>query len=417
MESIGERLKGARERNNLTLDQIARDTHVAKRFLKALEDEDFSVFPGETYVMGFLRNYSDYLGLNAEELIGAYRNIKIQEQPLPMNELLESKPKYPPLLVVLAAVAAALVLLATGYLVYRAASRGAGPVAGVPRTAAGGPEQFVFQDEVRTKWFTVGDVISIPLSGKDYQIQVSAVGDNLTLKVPGGTMDLGLGKERYIDLQGDSHPDIKIVWNDVDRTSPQKRVNLGLYRTAGQAADTAGTNTTAVAPAGTAPAGTTASGTTASGTTAAGTTASGTTAAGTAGAAGAGAAARAAPPAPAAAVTPPVRGADYSPVAVMKSPDSGVFTLGFTFKNDCLFRFLVDDKDREDRFFQKGEQFSIESVHRQVTIWLSNAGSTRMRVDNRDFELGALGEVATRKIAWRKDPAATGYVLEITALY
>ncbi len=402
MESIGERLRLARERNNLTIDQIARDTHVAKRFLKALEDEDFSVFPGETYVMGFLRNYSDYLGLNAEELIGAYRNIKIQEQPLPMNELLETKPKYPPLLVVLAAVAAALVLLATGYLIYRAASRGPAPAAQQQGQQGGAGEVFVFQDEVRTKWFALGDVISVPLSGRDFRIQVSAVGDTLTLKVPGGTVDLSLGKERYIDLQGDSHPDIKVVWNDVDRTSPQKRVNLGLYRTTGQAPDAAagtGTGTSPAAGAGGAGGGAPAP------------------AAGV-GAPAAGAGGTAPAPAPAAgASTPPVRGADFSPLTLMKSPDAQAFTLGFTFKNDCLFRFLVDDKDREDRFFQKGEQFSIESVHKQVTIWLSNAGATRMRVDNRDFELGALGEVATRKIAWRKDSAAAGYVLEITALY
>ncbi len=83
MESIGEKLRLARERNSLTIDQVARETHVAKRFLKALEDEDFSAFPGETYAMGFLRNYSEYLGLNPEELVGIYRNIKIQEQPLP----------------------------------------------------------------------------------------------------------------------------------------------------------------------------------------------------------------------------------------------------------------------------------------------------------------------------------------------
>ena len=69
MESIGEKLRLARERNALTLDQVARETHVAKRFLKALEDEDFSVFPGETYAMGFLRNYAEYLGLDPEELI------------------------------------------------------------------------------------------------------------------------------------------------------------------------------------------------------------------------------------------------------------------------------------------------------------------------------------------------------------
>ncbi len=112
-----------------------------------------------------------------------------------------------------------------------------------------------------------------------------------------------------------------------------------------------------------------------------------------------------------------MRSGDFAPVTLMKSASAANFTLDFTFKGDCLFRFLADDKDREDRFFQKGEQFSIEAVQKQVTIWLSNAGAARMRVDNRDFELGALGEVATRKIAWRKDAASAGYVLEITALY
>jgi len=411
MESIGEKLRLARERNNLTLEQIARDTHVAKRFLKALEDEDFSVFPGETYVMGFLRNYSEYLGLNPEELVAVYRNIKIQEQPLPMSELLESKPKYPPLIVIVAAVAAVLVLAATGYLIYRAASRGVDNSQAAVKTAGGAHNEFVFQDEVRTMWFSTGDIITVPLAGKNYEIQVGAIGDTLTLKVPGGTVDLSLGKERYIDLQGDNSADIKVVWNDVDRTSPQVRVNLGLYRSNGQPADnTAGTPAAGAAqgasPAGTQPAGTNPTG--------------------TAPAAGAGPAPAAnqaqptdagTPVVPAGNAAPPARGADFAPVTLMKSASASNFTLDFAFKGDCLFRFLADDKDREDRFFQKGEQFSIEAVQKQVTIWLSNAGAARMRVDNKDFELGALGEVATRKIAWRKDATTAGYVLEITALY
>ncbi|HTP57621.1 MAG TPA: RodZ domain-containing protein [Spirochaetia bacterium] len=413
MESIGEKLRLARERNNLTLEQIARDTHVAKRFLKALEDEDFSVFPGETYVMGFLRNYSEYLGLNPEELVAVYRNIKIQEQPLPMNELLESKPKYPPLIVIVAAVAAVLILGATGYLIYRAASRSVDSSPAAVKTAGGAHNEFVFQDEVRTMWFSTGDLITVPLAGKNYQIQVGSIGDTLTLKVPGGTVDLSLGKERYIDLQGDSSADIKVVWNDVDRTSPQVRVNLGLYRSNGQPADnTAGTPAAGAAqgspPAGTAPAGTGPAGTPpATGTNPGATPAPGQTQPADAGA----------NPGPAANATPPVRGGDFAPVTLMKSASASNFTLSFAFKGDCLFRFLADDKDREDRFFQKGEQFSIEAVQKQVTIWLSNAGAARMRVDNKDFELGALGEVATRKIAWRRDATTAGYVLEITALY
>ncbi|HVP20066.1 MAG TPA: RodZ domain-containing protein [Spirochaetia bacterium] len=405
MESIGEKLRLARERNNLTLDQIARDTHVAKRFLKALEDEDFSVFPGETYVMGFLRNYSEYLGLNPEELIVVYRNIKIQEQPLPMNELLESHPRHPPLLVVVAAIAAVLVLAATGYLIYRAASRGTGPAA-LTKSQEGARQEFVFQDEVRTMWFASGDVISVPLSGRTFRIEVGAIGDTLTLKVPGGTVDLSLGKERYIDLQGDNTADIKVVWNDVDRATPQ-RVNLGLYRTTGQqempstATAPAGATGSGAAPtAGTAPVGTTPAAATPA--------AAPATAAAPSGAAAQG---------PAAASTPPMRGADFAPVALARGATGAPFTLNFAFKGDCLFRFLVDDKSREDRFFQKGEQFSIEAAQKQVTIWLSNAGAARMRVDNKDFELGALGAVATRKVAWRKDAAAAGYVLEITALY
>jgi cytoskeleton protein RodZ len=370
MESIGEKLRLARERNNLTIEQVARETHVAKRFLKGLEEEDFSVFPGETYAMGFLRNYSEYLGLDAEELIGIYRNIKIQEQPLPMNELLVSRPRLPSLRVIMIAVAAVLLLAAAGYLVYRAASRSASSASATQKAAPGTSADFVFQDEVRTQWFSQGDGIVIPLGGKNYRILVVSVGTTLVLKVPGGTVEMGLGKERFIDLQGDSRPDLKIVWNDTD--SAQKRANLGLYRTSGPAADAA------IAAAG---------------------DNSDTTV-----------------PAPPGGSANPVRTDSFKTIVLAQAGQAGLFTLDFTFKNDCLFRYRVDDKDREDRFFQKGEQFTIDTGRKQVTIWLSNAGAARMRIQGKDFELGGLGQVATRMIAWRKDLNAGGYVLEITPL-
>ena len=373
MESIGEKLRLARERNNLTIDQVARETHVAKRFLKGLEEEDFSVFPGETYAMGFLRNYSEYLGLDAEELIATYRNIKIQEQPLPMNELLVSRPRLPSLRVIMIAIAAILVIAAAGYLIYRAASRNVSPTSATQKGGPGTNADFVFQDEVRTQWFSQGDGIVVPAGGKNYRILVRNVGSTLVLKVPGGTVEMGLGKERYIDLQGDSKPDLRIVWNDVDLTSPQKRANLGLYRTSGPAADAAiaaaGDTTDTAVPA-SQPGG----------------------------------------------ANPPVHTDTFKPIVLAQAPQTGLFTLDFTFKNDCLFRYMVDDKDREDRFFQKGEQFTIDTAKRQVTIWLSNAGAARMRIQGRDFELGGLGQVATRMIAWRRDQNSGGYVLEITPL-
>ena len=83
MDSFGDRLRESRESQSYTLDHIARDTRISKRYLQALEKEDFSVFPGETYLIGFLRNYTQYLGLDSDEFLTLYRNIKIQEQGRP----------------------------------------------------------------------------------------------------------------------------------------------------------------------------------------------------------------------------------------------------------------------------------------------------------------------------------------------
>ena len=371
MQSIGEKLRLAREHNALTLDQVARETHVAKRFLMALEEEDFSAFPGETYAMGFLRNYADYLGLDADELIAIYRNLKIQEQPLPMTELLEVRRKPPRTLLIVIVAAAALVVAGGAYLATRAFSRPPAPAGAAGKPAAGASQPFVFQDEVRTKWFAQGDAISVPVGDRSWKIEIAAVGDGLTLKVPGGTVELGLGKERLIDLDGDSRPDMKVVWNDADRSSALKRANLGLSRVSSPAPD-------AAAP-------------------------------GAAEQSGAG-------DIPAAVANPPVRAAAAATTALAKADTASSFKLDFTFKTDCLFRFIADEGEREDRFFQKGEMLSLDA-RRQVTVWMSNAGAARMRAGSRDVELGRLGEVATRRIAWRRDATAGGYVLEITPLY
>ncbi|MBA7715870.1 hypothetical protein ES703_124928 [subsurface metagenome] len=50
MESLGQKLREVREQLNYSMEQVARDTHISKNHLKALEAENFSAIPGETYV-------------------------------------------------------------------------------------------------------------------------------------------------------------------------------------------------------------------------------------------------------------------------------------------------------------------------------------------------------------------------------
>lgn len=398
MESIGEKLRLAREKNNFTIEQIARDTHVAKRFLKALEDEDFSVFPGETYAMGFLRNYAEYLGLNAEELVTLYRNLKIQEQPLPMSELLEAGSRVNLRLIIIIAAAALVVLGGGSLLLFKILGARQGGARAVTMQSRQ-TQDFVFQEEVRTKWFSQGDGIEIPFGDKTYRLVVASIGDTLTLRVPGGTLELTLAKERMIDLDGDSKPDIKVVWNDSDRTSSAARASLGLYRLGGTiAAIDAGAETAATAGQ------------------ASGAEVQAVAATASAQAPAAQAAATTPAPQTPAVAAPPVRAAGFKPAAVISQAEAAPFTVDMVFRDYCLFRFKSDAKDMEERFFQKGESFSLDA-RTALTLWMSNTGAVKAKIAGKDVELGRLGEVSTRQIAWRKDSTSGGYVLEVTALY
>jgi len=387
MESIGDKLRLAREQHTYTLDQVARDTHVARRFLQALEDEDFSVFPGETYAMGFLRTYAEYLGLDADELIGLFRNLQIQEQPLPMNELLDTRRHIPPRLLYLGggAAVAVLVIAAIAILSFVNNRKGDGRP---PLAARGAAEEFVFQDQVRTRWFTRGDAIVVPAADRSYRIVVTAIGDTLTLTVPGGTVEMGIGTERLVDLDGDARVDLRVVWNDVDRTAAERRVNLGLYRVSRAAVETP-------AAAAGSPAAAAAVTPTDAAAAAAGTT----------------------PPAPASGtVAPPMRQASFKTLVATRAAAAEEFTVKFRFRGYCLFRFLVDTKEREERFFQKDETLTLDAKGR-ITLWLSNAGAVKAAVGDTEYDLGRSGEVGTRTIAWREDSGSGAYVLEIAPLY
>jgi cytoskeletal protein RodZ len=85
MGELGNTLSRARRARGITLEEAERDTHVSRRYLQALESEDFSTFPAPVYARGFLRTYSRYLGLNPDELVRVFPNgsLSVDIGPLP----------------------------------------------------------------------------------------------------------------------------------------------------------------------------------------------------------------------------------------------------------------------------------------------------------------------------------------------
>jgi cytoskeletal protein RodZ len=71
---IGNSLRDARVRQGLELADLEAWTKVRAKYLRALEEEQFSVLPGETYVRGFLRLYAEKLGLDGQLYVDEYNS-------------------------------------------------------------------------------------------------------------------------------------------------------------------------------------------------------------------------------------------------------------------------------------------------------------------------------------------------------
>jgi cytoskeletal protein RodZ len=67
--AVGRILSQARASRGLSLDDVERDTRIAKRYLQALERDEFNVLPAPVYCRAFIRTYAQYLGLNPQELL------------------------------------------------------------------------------------------------------------------------------------------------------------------------------------------------------------------------------------------------------------------------------------------------------------------------------------------------------------
>jgi transcriptional regulator with XRE-family HTH domain len=72
LQALGETLREAREARALSLEEVEAQTRIRAKFLEALEHGDLSVLPSPAHAKGFLRNYAQFLHLDANETIARF---------------------------------------------------------------------------------------------------------------------------------------------------------------------------------------------------------------------------------------------------------------------------------------------------------------------------------------------------------
>lgn len=368
MEALGKKLKEARLSRNLDLDQISRETNITRRYLEALEDEDFTIFPGEPYLLGFLRNYAEYLGLNSTELLSLYKNLRIQESPVPLHDLMPRRTFADHifasgLLYRVLAVAGILIVLgalvlggiALGRRIYSFASGGETTV------ETRQPVTYdVARDGFRDRVYA-GDSLTIHTDSGIFRVGVEETAPSLRLETPTGPRIVDLGQDLTIDLSGDDIPDIRVFVADLFKNDPARGADIHV----------------------------------------------------TTGAELAGAAAEGGPEQAEEAGTGDVEvasGSESSPSngsqVLFEGGSAYPVTMTATFRGYCLFRHEADRTNREERYYQKSEQLTIQAKN-GIRIWASNGNSVKIQMiaggKTVDLPLSRPGEVIVRDLKWIRD--------------
>jgi len=73
MPEIGETLREARMRRRIDMTEVEAATKIRAKYLRALENEEWDLLPGPTFVKTFLRTYAEYLELDPRLLVEEYR--------------------------------------------------------------------------------------------------------------------------------------------------------------------------------------------------------------------------------------------------------------------------------------------------------------------------------------------------------
>jgi cytoskeletal protein RodZ len=350
MESLGEKLRTAREEKDLTIDQASRDTNIAARFLEALEAEKFSGFPGETYITGFLRSYGSYLGLNVQEVLLLYRAFKIQEQPVPVEQLLKTPSKLPKILLISGIALAVLAIAAviTYFIIFPKEPK-TDIIVNRPQTG------HVLGETALERRLYVGDYVLVNLDVDQYKLELTNLGDAVTIRTPTGPLILDLSQEANVDLNGNGIPDVAVMVIDFVKNNPDMGTLLRI-EAAGSVAlndfikegEQITSNT--------------------------------------------------------------VQGSVPSSRTVLSSANPYPFTLQAVFQGYCMFRWEIlferDRQDRNERYFQRSDELNIQAQN-GIRIWASNAQAARFQVIGGGqvvpVELGSAGEIVVAEIRWVRD--------------
>ena len=363
MSQVGSILLEARKKKGVDLAQVEQETNIEKAYIDALEKDDYQKIPAEAYIIGFLRNYSEYLGLDANEIIRQYKNIKIEAIEVPQEVLLP--PKHNNVLKIVLLVFLSLFIILGVYLSlmlffsYRSITKDNidENVASSSLTNRVPMEYEISPDTQVVKEVFKGDKLKANIDEKEYVITILDTYPTLRLELQGlGEREIDASETKLLDLNDDAIMDIELTANNI-----AEREGDGVSISIASGSDISARE--------------------------------------------------------------PLESGEVSEIVDLQdrlqkksgekvlftSPQAYPIVLNVEFSGYCLFRVDIDKNTRRERFYQKGERLSNIRAQNIFRVWASNGFVTKCTLVgsgglSKDLGfIGKPGEVVVKDYKWRQN--------------
>lgn len=349
MDSYGALLRKAREAKDISIETAARETSISQQYIVALENESTGVFHGEAYVVGFLRNYGDYLELDSKRLISLYHNALIQEAPTPEGLIERPKPPFflPAIIFGSVLIVTAIVLITIYFKVVRPRQIEKQNESAISKKVQ--QKTYELTDKPLNERLYVGDQILIPVSGGNIVFTVASdTNARLGLQTPQGLQYFELSETRELDVDGDNSFDVVVdVWEiSADDNSRGAEVYIMLRDSSIVETNTEATSTS---------------------------------------------------------IPMLSSGQQKRQTVIIDDNRAYPFKLNASFRNACVFRYEVDRKESVENYYTNGDAVTM-TANNKVRIWIANGITVKFQViaggRTYDLEIGKAGEVMVEDIKW-----------------
>lgn len=362
MKSIGEVLRNKREGLGISLDTVVAETKISKRYIESMEADAFEKIQcSEANLLGFIKMYALFLGLDVAKSLSLYNKHKLIEEPAPMEQLM----KRESMVIRWRYVLGFLGLLAVIGIFYLSGKRFARWQEDRLRNIQSSVivrEKIIYRTAERLfeGEFGSGDAIILIVMGMEHRFEVTHTNGEIFISYAhadanGAIQRVDAGDDvRFSLIQGGGTNQINVVSVSVlpSLSTSGETIRLrfqiaSIDNLASSEQLSASTELVAQAQ--------------------------------------------------------PTKNANGLNRQVLMSVRDGMpITPIISFKGYSYFRYRLDSNEVVERYYQEGEQFQ-RTMHGNLKMWLSNAGKARIKIGNREFVLGRDGEVVVKSLYWQRN--------------